>query len=415
MSKSNLKMIISSPPYSGQVLLLPVGHLSVGTFNENDIVIPLSVNVVDNFELKFLITEDSIFIESSTDFYIDGVLCHFDLNNPLPLNVTIDYKGFLFAFGSDLSSFEFFLKKSKKIYQKKIFFACSLFLCLLLLCIPVIDGNYNDKIDLRLQRLDVYSFLKLLKLETITLEWNDENTHVTIYGRTKKQSDIEPFTLYLSKKKITYDNLVISDDNVEAEILSVLSSLGFDGISIKPTEKIGVFILSGGIPINGKWTKVERQLLKIEGLNYWIFDNVLKEAFDDITKLLDSYNILDKVSVNLANDSIILNAYLKNDDKDKIDKIKEEFSIKHNNFRVIFQNVKLPPVGFPFNSNIKISGNNDLYFLTLDNNLKVMSGQPLSNGYYVTNISPEKGVSLTNGQVFIHIPINLIIDFYSDV
>ncbi|EBT7486465.1 hypothetical protein CPV82_22780, partial [Salmonella enterica] len=272
-----------------------------------------------------------------------------------------------------------------------------------------------DKIDLKLQRLDVYSFLKLLKLERITLRWNDENTHVTINGRTKKQSDIEQFTLYLSKKKITYDNMVISDDNVEAEILSILSSFGLDGISIKPTEKIGVFILSGGIPINSKWKKVERQLLKVEGLNYWMFDDIQKEAFDHITQLLDSHHILDKVSVYLVNDSIILSAYLKNSDQNKIDKIKEDFAIKHKNFRVIFQNVKLPPVGLPFNSNIKISGNKDLYFLTLDNNLKVMSGQLLSNGYYVTNISPDKGVSLTNGQAFIHIPISLIIDWYSDV
>ncbi|EAY0104297.1 EscD/YscD/HrpQ family type III secretion system inner membrane ring protein [Salmonella enterica] len=415
MKKSNVKMIISSPPYSGQVLLLPVAHLSIGTFNKNDIFIPLSDNVVDNFELEFIITEDSIFIKSSVELYINGVLCHFDINNPLPLNSTIDYKGFLFAFGSDLSSFEFFLKKPKKYNKRKVFFASSAFLCLLLLCVPAININYNDKIDLKLQRLDVYSFLKLLKLETVTLGWNDENTHVTINGRTKKQSDIEPFTLYLSKKKITYDNMVISDDNVEAEILSILSSFGIDGISIKPTEKYGVFILSGGIPINSEWGKVERQLLKVEGLNYWMFDNNLKEAFDDITQLLESHNILDKVSVYLVNNSIILNAYLKNSDQNKIENIKEDFTIKHKNFRVIFQNVKLPPVGLPFNSNIKISGNNGLYFLTLDNNLKVMPGQLLSNDYYVTNISPDKGVSLTNGQAFIHIPVSLIIDWYSDV
>ncbi|ENY9402728.1 type III secretion system inner membrane ring subunit SctD [Salmonella enterica] len=415
MKQSNLKMIIPSPPYSGQVLLLPVGHLSVGTFNKNDIFIPLSDNVVDNFELEFIITEDNIFIDSSIDLYINGTLCHFDINNPLPLNSTIDYKGFLFAFGNNLSSFEFFVKKHKKSIKRKLFFASSVFLCLLLLCIPTINVSYNDKIDLKLQRLDVYSFLKLLKLERITLRWNDENTHVTINGRTKKQSDIEQFTLYLSKKKITYDNMVISDDNVEAEILSILSSFGLDGISIKPTEKIGVFILSGGIPINSKWKKVERQLLKVEGLNYWMFDDIQKEAFDHITQLLDSHHILDKVSVYLVNDSIILSAYLKNSDQNKIDKIKEDFAINHKNFRVIFQNVKLPPVGLPFNSNIKISGNKDLYFLTLDNNLKVMSGQLLSNGYYVTNISPDKGVSLTNGQAFIHIPISLIIDWYSDV
>ncbi|ELX2480121.1 hypothetical protein QK221_003781 [Salmonella enterica] len=201
MKQSNLKMIIPSPPYSGQVLLLPVGHLSVGTFNKNDIFIPLSDNVVDNFELEFIITEDNIFIDSSIDLYINGTLCHFDINNPLPLNSTIDYKGFLFAFGNNLSSFEFFVKKHKKSIKRKLFFASSVFLCLLLLCIPTINVSYNDKIDLKLQRLDVYSFLKLLKLERITLRWNDENTHVTINGRTKKQSDIEQFTLYLSKKK----------------------------------------------------------------------------------------------------------------------------------------------------------------------------------------------------------------------
>lgn len=405
---SDYKIKILTTPFDGHIFNLSVGTISIGGNLDDDFYIPLLKS--SDEAISILVSDDNITLQSDCNVFCNNKLLRLKSGSPLPLNILLEFKNVQFIVGNAIPEiqstninkhhfFDGFSIRKKTIYLSllfSLFFIVSAFLLFIL---------FKPIETVAPHRSFIYASLKDNNLSKVVLSWSGNYTHVTLFGRANNYNELLPLFEVLRSNNIKFTNKIITDEDIIREVYSIFHSNNIDNITIKKTNKSGVFSFQGGVNLNVDWHRIEFMLLKVYGLNEWYFIDNLSKTFEQISNELLQNGLLNKVNFHINNDAVVFTAKLDEVEKNKIELIIRKFSDSHKYLKFIYQNINYRSYLLPATSSIKISGTNGKYFLTYNNNTTITRGQLLDNQYHVLDISPSSGISLSNGQSYIHISI----------
>lgn len=414
MKDTNLTVKIFSPPFFGQTIALPQqGSISMGSSQNDDIYIPLKDNNSQSVRLELAIDGDSVMFSSAYECNVDDVFTVFNKGDLLPQNCILSISDVIFAIGFE-SSLLTLKNNSGSIRTPRgknktyILISISFFIVTLLFFMYILHSNKNH-VKIEVNREELYAILKKENLDNVHVVWGENDTYIVLNGRANTLSNVSAVIKYLRESNIEYKNNIIFNDDLTSEIYAVLYGYGINDVKVLPSKDMGSFIFLGGIPFSSDWSGVEKELLKIRGLNNWAFHNILQQKFKKISSALESISLLSKVSILLTNNVVFLNAVLSEEEQISMSQLINKLKVDGLKIKVIYQNISYVSQWIPVNASVKISGGDGHYFLTLNNKENLVVGQLVDNKFKIDKISPKLGVDLSDGQTYVHVPISSLI------
>lgn len=385
------KLKLLNGPLQGQELRLSPGPFTLGR-EESDLLLPLE----QGEQARLEVTPDGVILTSDTPCWVSG---HRQGQGLLPIHTGIDLAGVHFVLAhADESA------PQPRIARRGSgrSFPLGLLLGTLLLSVGVAVLLWPAE---PVPVPSVRAWLpEALRAEPgLQTNWLADNS-LQLSGRCQASRTLMQLTERLRASGVLLHQEAICDDDLQRSVQALLSSYGYQEMTVTLDEK-GKVLIDGAF--QGDTSELAKALDSLPGLRGWQLSDNGTQELGYLISQLEQAGLLHGLSAWRTEQAWLLSGQLAPEQQSQLRalllRLNQQSGIRSMRFIGATGNVSahdyLPaPIA-------GIGGNADAPYLQLTNGMRLLSGTPVKQGMRVVAVSPD-GISLAGRQSLVFIPLH---------